>query len=324
MGQQTRRWGKGFSPTRLRRLIGPIVIGFVLIVAFIVLIKDSQRLLTFSFHLDPLLVLLSFVVECSGLVLVVPVWHQILVRFGSRLSYRDDLRIYCYSMLGNTIPGGVWSLVSRAALYERQGVTSMRVAVASVVESVLIGLAGLVVYGLTAVLVSPENIWQQPGIALAITAFVVVWIQPPVFNWLIGWLLSRLRQADEPVISLRYADLGCWLALESLVVVIGGIAVYVLLHGFATVPAGMFFFVINAWAVAAVAGNLFFWIPGKLIVRDSAMAFILMQSLPASVAVVFVLLIRVWTIVSILIVAGLAWLFLGRNLHPWPITLGDE
>jgi hypothetical protein len=320
--RQAKRWIEKTPPTHMRRLIGLAMIVLVLIIAFAMLINDSQRLLAYSFQLDPLLVLLSFVIECSGLILAVPVWHGILACFGSHLSYRDDLRIYCYSMLGVAVPGGFWPLVSRAALYERHGVDGMRVAAASVVESVLIGLAGLVVYGLTTLLHRTENVWQQPGIALAVAALAFVLIQPPIFSRIIGWLPRRLRQAEEPAVSLRYTDLVRWLVLEGIVIVIGGGAVYVLLQGFTAVPSGLFFPVISAWAVAAVAGNLFFWVPGTPVIRDSAMVLILVQSLPASIAILFALLVRVWTITSILIVAVLARLFL-RQRHSQSMTPPD-
>jgi len=216
-------------------------------------------------------------------------------------------------MLGIVLPGGFWPLVSRAALYERQGIAPVRVAAASVVESVLIGLGGLVVYGFTTTFTPSENVWQRPEVGLAIAVLACVLIQPPLFNRVAGWLLQHSRLHDEPPISLRYVDLARWLIVEGLVVVVGGAAVYLLLCGFAAVPSDLFFLVISTWAIAAATGNLFFWMPGTIVIRDSAMSLILMQSLPASVVIVFVLLVRVWTILSILIVSALAWLFLGRS-----------
>jgi hypothetical protein len=293
-----------------------IATGLVVLIIAVVLINDSRRLLTHSFRLDLFMVLLSFIIECSGLVLAVPVWRGILARFGSQLSYREDLRIYCYSMLGVAIPGGIWPVIGRAALYERQGVASVRVATASVVEFILIGLAGLIVYGLAAGLLRTENIWQRPGMALATAILGLVLVQPPLFNRIIGWLLRRSRRTDEPPVSLRYTDLGRWLVLEGFVVVIGGVAVYVLLGSLVEAPPGVLLPVVQAWAAAAVAGNLFFWIPGTPVIRDGAMTLILAQALPASMAILFVLLVRVWTIISILMLAALIWLFLGRNLRP--------
>lgn len=318
--RQTKCPTNRLSLIRPRQLIGLIVTVLILVIALAVLIRDGQRLLAYSFRLDPLLVALSFVVECSGLPLAISVWQGVLARFGGHLSYREDLRIYCYSMLGIALPGGFWSLVSRSVLYERQGIAGIRVAVASAVESVLIGLAGLVVYGLTAIWVPSENVWQHPGIALAIAALAFVLVQPPIFNRIVGWLLRRSRPDEKSPISLRYVDLGRWLVLEGILIVIGGGAVYVLLRGFTTAPFGLFIAVVNAWAVAAAVGNLFFWIPATSIIRDGAMILILMQVLPASVAILFVLLVRVWTIASIVIVAVLVWLFLRRNhLQPTPM-----
>jgi len=309
----TGRWARRISATNTRRLIGLTVTGIVSVVAFVVLIRDGRRLLTYSFRLDPLLVSLSFVVECTGLPLAVVIWRGVLGRFGSHLRYRDDFRIYCYSMLGIVVPGGFWPMVSRAALYERHGVASLRVAAASVVESVLIGLAGLMVYGLSSTLAPSENVWQHPVVALAAGALALVLIQPPVFNRMIDWLRRRVHLDDQQPISLRYVDLGRWLTIQGVIIVIGGGAVYLLLCGFTAVPSRLFLRVVSAWAIAAAAGNLFFWMPGTNVIRDGAMTLILMQALPASAAILFVLLVRVWTIASVLVVAALAWLFLERK-----------
>jgi hypothetical protein len=218
-------------------------------------------------------------------------------------------------MLGVAVPGGFWSLVSRSVLYERQGLSGIYVAAASIVESVLIGLAGLMVYSLSATLIPFESIWLRPGIALAIAALAFALIQPPIFNRAIGWLLSRLYPNNGPAVSLRYVDLGSWLILEAILVVIGGSSIYLLLCGLTTVPAGLFVPVISAWAAAVIAGNLLFWMPATSIIRDGAMMLILMQLLPPSVVILFVLLVRVWTITSVVIVATLAWLLLRRSIR---------
>jgi hypothetical protein len=117
---------------RLRVPISLAIMGVFFLAALFVLAKDSRRLLDYSFRLDPLLALLAFVVQSIGLMLAVAVWRRILHRFGGGLSYRDDLRIYCYSMVGVALPGSVWPMIGRAALYSRQRVSGLRVAAASV------------------------------------------------------------------------------------------------------------------------------------------------------------------------------------------------
>jgi hypothetical protein len=182
---------------------------------------------------------------------------------------------------------------------------------------VIIGLAGLAVYSL-AVALHPTggNVWQRPAVALVIAASAFALLQPPLFNRMVAWLLQRSHRTVEPPVTLLYADLGRWVVLEAVVVVIGGVSVHLLLCSLVAVPPNLLLPVVGAWAAAVVAGNLFFWIPGTSVVRDGAMMLILSQWLPATTAILFVLLIRLWSIASILVIAGLARLLLARPIRP--------
>ena len=306
-------WLSGHGRIYWRRFSGPVFIILAIVVTLVIFFIDGQQILNYTFQLNPALVLLSVVIEFSGLILAVPAWHLILARFGSRLSYQDDLRIYCYTILGIVIPGGVWSLVGRVALYERQGVPGMYVTVATVVEFMLIGLAGLAVYGLTIFIQPAETIWQRPGIALLVMAMTLILVQPPVFNRIATLILSRSNPINAPLTLLSYKDLGVLLGLEILTLIIGGTAIYVLLQSFVIAPASLYITMVRAWAAGAVVSNLLFWLPGKPVLRDGAIIVVLAQTLPVSLAVGFVIILRAWTIMSVLLAAGLAWLFLRRK-----------
>ena len=289
-----------------------VFLTFALVITFLILILDGKQLLTYSFRLNPAFVLLSILTVFSGLFVTVQAWRSILARFGSRLSYKDDLRIYCYTLLGAAIPGGFWSLVGRVALYERQRMSGVNITVASVIEFMLLGLAGLVVYGLTMFIQPAQSLWQRPEIAFIVTTTALTLVQPPLFNRLIRLVLRYSRQS-ETFTSLSYSDLGLWLILEILTVIIGGTAIYVLLQSFIEIPpAEAYVLVVSAWAASA-ASNLLFWFPGKPLLRDGIMALVLTRLLPPALALAFVVILRVWTIVSILLAAGLAWLFLRRK-----------
>jgi hypothetical protein len=228
-------------------------------------------------------------------------------RFNSRLSYYKDFRIYCYSMLGVAIPGRLWSVAGRAALYKRESISGMTVAVASFVELLVTGLAAFVLFGLTTAVSPATDLWQNPTVALLSTLFAIILIQPPLFNRLIAWLLSRSSQNNETAVKLNYKDLAVWLGAETVVIMIGGTAVYILLYSLTPVPITLLPSIISAWAMAIVVGTLFFWVPGPVI-RDGMMTLVLTQVLPTATAVLFVLLVRVWTIASILLLAALIWL----------------
>jgi hypothetical protein len=106
---------------------------------------------------------------------------------------------------------------------------------------------------------------------------------------------------------LPVIEAAVWIGLEALVTVIGRVA-YVLL-GFATVPGWMVIQIIEVWAIAVVAGNLFFWLPGTSILRDGIFIIALTQVMSLPTAIVFTLLARLWTIVSLLILATFVWIF---------------
>lgn len=302
---------------KLRLRLGwPQLLGVAVSVVFVsaalfVLVRDGADLWAASLHLHPGWLLLSFIVECSGLFLAVPVWRQILGRFNGRLSYVQDFRIYCYSMLGIAIPGRLWSVAGRAALYKREEVGGLTVAIASLVEMLVTGLAALAVFGLASVISSQTNLWQNPTIALLSTVLAIVFIQPRFFNRLINWLLGRFSEYEATAVKLSYKDLVIWFLAEMLVVTIGGTAVYILLTSLTPVSLSILPAIIAAWALAIVAGSLFFWIPGPII-RDGMFTLVLTKALPLSTAILFVILVRVWTIASILLLSALVWLIMGK------------
>ena len=58
---------------------------------------------------------------------------------------------YTYSTLGWILPGGIWSIVSRSAFYLRLGMSGFQVAAASVVETLMVGIGGMALYGLISI-----------------------------------------------------------------------------------------------------------------------------------------------------------------------------
>ncbi len=298
---------------KIPKIVGILIFLVFSTAAIFIVIKDGQRLLSYSFEIDSWLIILSFIIECSGLLLAVPVWNKILGRFGNKTNLQDDLRIYSYSMLGVVLPGGIWSAVSRVALYERKGIPKFSVMSASFIEFVLMGLAGLIVYGAITIIQPSKQVWQNSFIAIICIGSTLLLLQPPIFNRIVRLLQYRANKTNASIEPMRYKDLGLWLLMESLVVVLGGTAVFVLLRSITIVSSNLLIQIISAWAIAVITGNLFFWLPGTPIIRDGAMAFILAQSFTPSFAIAFVLLVRVWTIVSILVLIGLVWLFYGQD-----------
>jgi hypothetical protein len=293
------------------RLFSILLLPLAAAYAIFWLVRDSSQLFQQSIYLNPGLVGLSFLVECSGLLIAIPTWRHILGRFGVQHGLADDCRIYCYSALGVVLPGGIWSIVSRASLYQKLGSKGLPVAAASVVETLVIGVAALAVYSITAILNPELSLFQRPEVGIIFSLLALVLIQPRVFNRLLNWALIKSKSIEEPLqVNFNMKDLASWIVLEMAVTTLGGAAVFTLLASLAPGSSATLIPAVAAWAAASATSNLFFWLPGTPILRDGAMVLAFTPSLTLPVALIFVVLVRLWTMASILVLVGLTWLTL--------------
>jgi len=299
---------------RLIRVLGSFVLPAAVLTAIWVIVRTSPASLS-TVHLNLPLVLLSFAVECSGLLIAIPIWHKILAAFGVRQRLADDVRIYCYSALGLILPGGIWSIVSRSTLYQRIGANGLRVATASVVETLLIGVAAVLLYVIVGLFQPGLVLFRQPVVAYLLAAGSLILVYPGVFNRLSRWAIRRLGRGTELVaVNFGMGELWTWIASEVIVTFIGGLAVYVLIKSLGDVTNSLVLPVLAAWAAASAASNLLFWVPGTPLIRDGAMVAALTLVMPLPIAIIFVGLQRIWTIMSLLLLAAIVWLVLDRSI----------
>jgi hypothetical protein len=296
---------KGLFSRWVSILIFPIAITIILVI----LLKTGTKISWRQIHFSLILLVGSFGIEILGLFGAIPIWRKLLSYHQISSGLWDDIRIYCTSMLGTLIPGGIWSMVGRATLYKKLGYNELRVVMANVVEILIIGISGLIVYAIANVL-SPEiNLFEEPIIGLLIVFLALILIQPRVFAKIAHWVLSKKKSDMEPFIRIyRFKDLIVWLFVECFVIVTGGLAIYVFLRSFIYVPISALIQVLAAWGIANAVSNLFFWLPGTPIVRDGTMVIALTPNIQAPSALLFVILIRIWSIVSILLLVGSIWL----------------
>ena len=281
------------------------------------LARGDTRAYLRDLHLRADMLLLSFAIAAAGLLLAVWIWQQILGDLGGgRHSFGAHVRIYCYSALGDLLPGGIWKIVSRSTLYESSGDTLAAAATASITETLVVGAASMGLYALGTLLRPGISLLERPQWGIAASLGTLLLIHPRV----LGRLVRRIQKQRDAAAEVRYTlpRLLAWLGLEMTVVGIGGSALFVLLNSLAAAPAALLLPMITAWAAASAAGNLFFWMPGSPILRDGAMILLLQPHLPLPVVLTFVALIRLWSIISLLILAGGAWLIPGGKTADTP------
>ncbi len=298
-----RRLARGFFKA-FNTLLLPLALGG----AAWFLARGDTRAYLRDLHLRADMLLLSFAIATAGLLLAVWIWRQILGDLGGgRHSFGAHVRIYCYSALGDLLPGGIWKIVSRSTLYESSGDNLVVAAAASITETLVVGTASMGLYALGTLLRPGISLLEQPQWGIAASLATLLLIHP----WVLGRLVRRVqKQQRTPTVDVHYTlpRLLTWLGLEMAVVSIGGTALFTLLNSLTAAPVALLLPMITAWAAASAAGNLFFWMPGSPLLRDGAMILLLQPHLPLPVVLTFVALIRLWSIVSLLILAGGVWL----------------
>jgi hypothetical protein len=115
-------------------------------------------------------------------------------------------------------------------------------------------------------------------------------------------------------------ELIVWVGLESVVVIIGGIALFVLLaEAFRTVPAWVAIRIIGLGSRVG-HGEFVFWLPGTFVLRDAI--FVVATNYVFACGDYFALLARLWSISSLFLLAILVWLTLDPpfGLHNYDRT----
>ncbi len=271
------------------------------------LARQDTRAYVANLHLRVEMLLLSFGIAAGGLLLAVWIWQQMLGTLGGEeYTFGEHVRVYCYSALGDLLPGGIWKMVSRSTLYGESGEDLVLAATASLTETLVVGAASMGLYALGTFLHPGPQMLERPIWGGLATLATLILIHPRILGRAVAFIRRR-QGIEESLQTYTIPRLLFWLGSEMAVVSIGGAALYALLNSLTPAPPALYLPMMTAWAAASAAGNLFFWMPGSPILRDGAMIVILRAHLPLAVVLAFVALIRLWSLVSLLLLAGIAW-----------------
>jgi hypothetical protein len=231
---------------------------------------------------------LSFVVYTLELGLVTLSWNSIMGRLAGLSDLRKNLKIYWSANLGKLLPGTVWYIAGRAYLYEQEGVAKAVTAMNSVLELVLLVLAGAVVSLSFLPFLSASQWLKKPLVLVAMVPLGLLLVHP----WTIGGLWRRVGRAEmsEP---LRWRDTLTWLAIYAGVWMGGGLVLYCAINAFYALPLAYLPQVIGVWALSELTTYLSLVSPSGLGIREVALSVLLGYYVPAPLAVVVALTVRI-------------------------------
>lgn len=288
-----------------QKLLGGAFFAVALVLLLVAVWGRRDEFVAALHRLDGAAVAASLLLACLALVAQLLSWRALLAGTGPVPSLSACARIFFHGQLGKYVPGSVWTVVAQAQLGKAHGVSRARSAVVALgAMAVMVVTGGAVaVVGLAAG--SPGSLGQYWW-AVAVVPIGIVGLTPPVFNRVVGRLLTLLRRGDQTVeVNLRGLATSAWWSVVMWVVF--GLHTAVLVHSIhGPDPIRTASLSLGAFALAWVVGFLVVIAPAGTGPREAALVLALSPVLSSGDALVIALVSRVLLVVSDALAAGAA------------------
>lgn len=254
-------------------------------------------------------------VATANLFLLGGAWIHLLRALGGSLGYVEGMRVWTWTNLGRYLPGRVWQL-SALTLYLREkrkiggiGLGSnlaLQVLMLAIGAAVAFGVLGLRLAEGRPALITAAAVMTVAGLAVALRPSMVQRLS----NWMGGWM-------GEPALSVQPRRAALWEAAVVVTVSWGvhGLSLWLLWRGAGAEAGPDPLFWTGAFAAAYLAGYVALFAPAGLVVREGALAFLLvgLGDVSAAAAAGIAILSRLLAVASELVAAGLAWVLPERD-----------
>ena len=297
------RRARTLGSRRIRWLMTGLIFVFSGLILGWMLWHYLPTLLTYRWKLQVLPLILGFAIYTLDLLLAVLGWSIIMGQLAHQLDFREHFRIYCVTLVAGRIPGAPWHLAGRVALYKRLGVKGSVTSVAAGLEIILIIVSGILSGALIGFSL-PENLQQYlvwMGLVLVIGLGLM---HPSVVRKVLQWLGH-----NQAAVRLRYRDMLSLLGLYVLAWGVGGCMLYMMILALYPLPWTQLPGVIGAWGLSGVVASLIFLSPTGLGIKEITLSLLLALFIPAGLAVVIAILMRLY-----LTAAEFAWAIAASRL----------
>jgi uncharacterized membrane protein YbhN (UPF0104 family) len=249
---------------------------------------DQLRAAAWSFR--PAYWALTLVGYALAAVCVLWAWNRIAGQLTPVKRFGQNARLYCLSNLPRHIPGSIWYMAGRSYLYKEVGVPASLTMAGIALEVFLTTVAGLLTYLLSLPLAGALGAAPlRLGIALGLLALALLFLQPPVFNRVLGFFLRRFGSQEQ--VRITYRGLLPPLLAYVLAWGIGGVTLYtVVLSVYEQVPWQEIAVVIGIWAAAGTVGLLASTFLVGFGVREATLSVLLTVLIPEDRALVVAIL----------------------------------
>jgi uncharacterized membrane protein YbhN (UPF0104 family) len=305
----------GLGP-RARWAVGAFVVVSLVFITLLVVrhlgdvAAARADLRSFGTRIRPAWLALSLGLATFNLFLMAGVWSFLMRALGPAVSTREATLVWTTTNLGRYVPGKIWQLTGLAAwMRVRTGAGGAALVAAAAFQLLVLAT------GAVAAVIGLGGASLRSGAALPVAAGLAVALIPALLRPSLvrrgtAWLARRLGEPG-PTGTLSGATIAGAVAGLLVAWAVYGLSAWALWHGVgADGPPGPVLFT-GAFAAAYIAGYLAFFSPGGLVVREGALAALLATAggVPLGIGGAFAVVARLWSVVSELLAAGLAWVW---------------
>ena len=283
-------WKK--AAVRVGQVLVLFVLGYYLI--YHNLLLNWHQLSELDWQLRPLPFVLSMLGISAIFLVNTQIWRMVVLAMGG-VNIRPWRAAYVWfiSNLGRYLPGKVWQIAGMAVMARAEGLSAMDAAASSVLNHVLVLLAG----GVVGLALFPASLAGRFEYLLQWTwlaaPLLLVFLHPGLLNRLLD-LAARLAGKPPMTRKLRFRDLLVWFVLNALVWLGYGLC----FHWFilSVIPSAGLAWADSAgiYAVGYIIGFLVLIAPGGIGVREFMFTGLLTASLGSVAATVVALVSRIW------------------------------
>lgn len=278
-------------------------------------IADLQK---HTFSVKPSLLLVSLVFVWVWMMVSAWIYHILVTRLHPAARFGDNLAIWSKSFLGRYIPGKVGVISSRVYYHKQLGISAKKTSFIFFVETILTLLSSALIFVLVTLVSDIPVIASYRWASVAVVFAFLISLHPALLQFLIRTLYKIVKkEAKHPDIPYSYWLYLSLIGLNVIKWLVVGLGLYLLILSVTPLNPSYILYVTGAYAVAGIIGFLSFFTPSGLGVIEGIMTYALGFIMPAGVAALVSILIRIWKTIGEITFIGLLFViaFLKKNLQ---------
>jgi len=235
-------------------------------------------------------------------------WSTIMYVLYGRLKWWQNTFVFCLTFAARRLPGSIWYVGGRLAMYQQLGVPESVVLIASSVELIVSIITGLLI-GLCLLSLSGVYLPYQ-GVVIIIIGIIVgaLVLHPSILKFILK------RNNHLSLQTIKYKNILIWFLIYIVMWGLGGLMLDQLISVFTTIGANEHIIVIGTWAISGAAGLITFFLPSSFGVTELTITALLSRILPLPFAGVIAILMRIFTTLCELLIS-LAFFPLLKNFQ---------